>query len=100
MSDVLSMLKSIGTDFKMIQSNAEKGKYGREVADEAKMYAGKADKLIKALEKMLFGETTNTAGIPNLIVLIEALQSDYMDFVDTAIRFNFFTGKKRKFAKM
>ena len=54
---------------------------------------------MKTIGKLLFGEVTNKAAVPNLIVLIEAMQSDYEEFVSVATKFSFYSGKKRKFNK-
>lgn len=56
-ADYLSSLKQIGVDLKLIQMGAEKGKYGGVIASEAKQLLAKIDKIVKALEKILFGET-------------------------------------------
>ena len=59
----------------------------------------KNEKLVKTLEKLLFGEEQNVAAVPNLIVLLESHQSDYEEFVSIASKFGFFTGERRKMVR-
>ena len=94
----LAQAKAPGVDFKLIHAAAEKGKYGGEIAAEAKQLTSKNEKLVKTLEKLLFGEMQNAAAVPNLIVLIESHQAGYEEFVGVATKFGFFSGKEKKMA--
>ena len=86
----------MGVDFKVVQANAEKGKYGGEIVEDAKGFVVKTEKLVKTIEKLLFGEATNKAAVPNLIVSVEAMHRDYEEFIQVATRFAFFIGEKKK----
>ena len=95
----LQQAKALGVDFKLIHAAADKGKYGGEIAAEAKALTSKNDKLVTTLERLLFGEMQNAAAVPNLIVLIESHEADYEEFVGVATKFGFFGGKKRKLVR-
>ena len=92
MGDTLLAVKGMAADLKMTYMTVEACKYGKEIGSDSNLLHGEVEKIVKAIEQILFGEKVTNHGIYGLIALIESVQGDYDAMVTIVAKHGYHNG--------